>query len=201
MEQDRGDDSMRVADAESRFVALLKFDLVGSTKISQALNPSDELELRRAYEAAVERLISGDKVKLEWEGDGGLLVFGYYEVRVDAAEVAVRTALKLIDVVRSVDVVPRVRLEVRTGVASGPVTIDRARDKLSRVKPVSRAARLMEYAGPGQLLIAEDTKRLVQDFFEYDDLGVVDLYDAGPMHVWRVVRETSVVSRFAAPAA
>src|SRR5262245_25467323 len=198
MEQESGNDGRRAADAESRFVALLKFDLVGSTKISQALSPSDELDLRRAYESAIESLIRRDKVKLEWEGDGGLLVFGYYEVRVDAAEMAVRTALKLVDVVRSVNVVPRVQLEVRTGVACGPVTIDRARDKLSRVKPVSRATRLMEYAGPGQLLIAEDTRRLVQDFFEYEDLGVIDLYDAGPTHVWRVLRETSVVSRFAA---
>jgi class 3 adenylate cyclase len=65
------------ADAGSRSVTLLKFDLVGSTEISGAVSPSDELCLRRADTAAVESLVKSGQVKIEWEGDGGLLVFGY----------------------------------------------------------------------------------------------------------------------------
>jgi class 3 adenylate cyclase len=92
------------ADAESRFVTLLKFDLVGSTELSKSLTASDELDLKRAYVSAVERLVRPELVKIEWEGDGGLLVFGYPAARVDAAEAAVRTGLKLIDAVRAVNV-------------------------------------------------------------------------------------------------
>src|SRR5688500_9076073 len=87
----------RPADARSRFVALLKFDLVGSTEISNALSPTDELELQRGYTSAVESLVDLRQVKIEWEGDGGLIVFGYPETRVDAAEAAVRTGLKLLE--------------------------------------------------------------------------------------------------------
>ena len=126
------------------------------------MSPTDELDLQRAYTTAVESLVKPDQVKIEWEGDGGLLVFGYPEARVDAAETAVRTGLRLIEAVRSVDVVRGVRLEVRAGVASGRVTVDKTRGSLSRVTPVSRAARLMVNAGPGQLLIAEDTMHLVR---------------------------------------
>jgi class 3 adenylate cyclase len=188
----------RPADAESRFVALLKFDLVGSTEISNALSPSDELELQRGYTSAVESLVDLHQVKIEWEGDGGLIVFGYPEARVDAAEAAVRTGLKLLEAVQAVRVVPGLRLQVRVGIASGRVTIDKTSGSLRRVQPVSRAARLMDHAQPGQLLLAEDTRRLVRQFFEYEDLGVVELQGAGRRRVWRVVGETAVVSRFAA---
>jgi class 3 adenylate cyclase len=184
------------SDAESRFVTLLKFDLVGSTEISDALSASDELDVKRAYVSAVERLVRPEQVKIEWEGDGGLLVFGYPVARVDAAEAAVRAGLRLIEAVQSVDVVRGVSLQIRAGVASGRVTVDKTRGSLSRVKPVSRAARLMVKARPGQLLIADDTLHLVKRFFEYEDLGVIELQGAGPRHVWRVLGETAVVSRF-----
>lgn len=184
------------ADAESRFVTLLKFDLVGSTELSKSLTASDELDLKRAYVSAVERLVRPEQVKIEWEGDGGLLVFGYPAARVDAAEAAVRTGLKLIDAVRAVNVLRDVRLEVRAGVASGRVTVDKPRGFLSRVTPVSRAARLMAAAKPGQLLIGDDTLHLVKRFFEYEDLGVLELQGTGPRQAWRVTGETAVVSRF-----
>ena len=198
MDEERAGGAARPADAESRFVVLLKFDLVGSTEISNALSPSDELELQRGYTSAVESLVDLRLVKIEWEGDGGLIVFGYPEARVDAAEAAVRTGLKLLDAVQAVRVVPGLRLQVRVGIASGRVTIDKTSGSLRRVQPVSRAARLMDHAQPGQLLLAEDTRRLVKQFFEYEDLGVVELQGAGRRRVWRVVGETSVVSRFAA---
>jgi class 3 adenylate cyclase len=198
MEDESAGSAPPTADAESRFVALLKFDLVDSTGISSALSPSDELELQRGYKSAVERLVNADQVKVEWEGDGGLVVFGYPEVRVDAAQMAVATGLRLIEAVRSVKVIPSVQLELRVGIASGRVTIDKTRGSLSRVMPVSRAARLMEYAEPGQLLIAEDTKHLVEKHFEYENLGVIELQGAGRMPAWRVVRDTGEASRFVA---
>jgi class 3 adenylate cyclase/DNA replicative helicase MCM subunit Mcm2 (Cdc46/Mcm family) len=186
------------ADAESRFVALLKFDIVDSTGISNSLSPSDELDLQRAYKLAIERLLPLREARLEWEGDGGLVVFGYPEARVDAAETAVRTGLTMIDAIRQLKAVPGVALELRVGIASGRVTFDKSRAALSRVNPVSRAVRLMNHAQPGQLLIAEDTRRLARSFFEYEDLGIVELKGAGRRRVWRVLRKSSLVSRFAA---
>jgi class 3 adenylate cyclase len=186
------------ADAESRFLVLLRFDLVDSTGISGALSPSDELAFRRRYTEVVEALVDPDQVKLEWDGDGGLMVFGFPEVRVDAPEVAVRTGLRLIDVVRSIVIVRSVRPQVRVGIACGRVTIDKTRQSLATIKPVSRATRLMESADPGQLLVAEDTRRLVDRYFDYQDVGILELQGAGRRRVWRVLGETPVVSRFAA---
>jgi len=84
-------------DSESRFVTLLQVDLVNSTGISNTLSPGDELDLQRAYKSAVETLLNLREVKVEWTGDGALIVFGYPEARLDAAQTAVRTGLNLIE--------------------------------------------------------------------------------------------------------
>ena len=144
------------------------------------------------------RCVKPFDVKIEWEGDGGLILFGYPEVRVDAAEAAVRSGLALIDAVGAVDAVPGVRLELRVGIASGFVTIDLLSGALESMA-INKAERLKTTAGPNEVAVADDTRRLVRNFFEYADLGTFQLkgFDE-PTRVWRVMRESAVVSRFAA---
>jgi hypothetical protein len=166
--------------------------------MSSQLSPTEELELQRAYRRAIRGLLDLDRVRIEWEGDGGLIVFGYPEVRIDAAEAALTTGFEIIKAIRAIDVVERLHLEVRVGVASGRVTIDKASESLSRIQPISRATRLMRQAGPGQLLVADDTKQLVRSLFEYEDRGFVDLGGPGRTRAWRVVGPSTIVSRFAA---
>ena len=124
MEEQDARETSRTQDAESRFATIVKFDIVDSTRLARRISRPDSLELRRGFRAAVESVVKPFDVKIEWEGDGGLILFGYPEVRVDAAEAAVRSGLALIDAVGAVDAVPGVRLELRVGIASGFVTID-----------------------------------------------------------------------------
>ena len=198
MAADAPTDASHVRDAESRFTTLVKFDIVGSTPIWSRLSRPDALELRRAFRSAVHAVLPSYAVRIEWEGDGALLAFGYPEPRVDAAETAVRTGLRLIDAVRNVAVVPGTRLELRVGIASGAVTIDLRSDALEGLA-INKAERLKTTAGPGQVIVADDTRHLVGKFFEYEDLGDIPLkgFD-GPTHAWRVVGETAIGSRFAA---
>jgi len=190
--------TIQVQDAESRYATLLKFDLVGSTEIWNSLNRSDQLELLRGFRAVADETLKPYDVKVEWAGDGALVAFGYPEVRLDAAEAAVRTGLALVQAVRSVRVVRGVQLELRVGIASGPLTIDLQSGAFGGLS-INRADRLMALAGPGHVVVAEDTRRLVKNYFAYEDLGVVRLKGFGDTNrVWRVVGETSVVSRFAA---
>jgi hypothetical protein len=185
-------------DAESHFASLVKFDIVASTQLSRTLSRPDRLELLRAFRAAVTRAIDGQDVKVEWEGDGGLIAFGYPGVRYDPAHAAVTTALQLVEGVQGLTAIPEVRLQLCVGVASGPVTVDLTSGGFEGLEQISRADRLMRCGRPGQVLIAADTKRLVRGYFEYEDLGEADLRPFGPTHVWRVVRPSGIVSRFAA---
>jgi class 3 adenylate cyclase len=198
MVKDGAGEASRGQDAESRFATLVKLDIVDSTLISHRLSRSDRLELRRGFTSVVETVAKPFGIKIEWEGDGALLTFGYPDVRIDAAEAAVRAGLQLVEAIRTVKVVPTVQLELRVGIASGPVTIDLLSTALEGLA-INKAERLKTAAAPGQVLIADDTRHLVRNFFEYEDLGSLPLkgFD-GLTRVWRVVRATSVVSRFAA---
>src|SRR6202043_163954 len=61
------------------------------------------------------------------------------------------------------------------------------------------AARLQSLAAPDAVVIAAGTRRLVGDFFEYRDLGAVEVKGiAGPVPAWRVRRPSVVGSRFEA---
>jgi predicted ATPase len=61
------------------------------------------------------------------------------------------------------------------------------------------AARLQALAGPEAVVIAASTRRLVGDFFEYRDLGAIEVKGiAGPVPAWQVLRPSIVASRFEA---
>jgi class 3 adenylate cyclase/tetratricopeptide (TPR) repeat protein len=198
MENFGADDRSHSRDAESHFSTLIKFDIVNSTGLWRRLSRPDLHALVAGFRAAVTRVIAAYRVTIEWEGDGALIAFGLPEVRVDAAEAAVRTALELVDAVRAVRAVAGVGLELRVGVASGPVTIDLQTGALAGMA-IIKAERLSASAQPGQVLVADDTRRLVRNFFEYADAGMVHLKGfEEETRVWRVVRATALVSRFAA---
>src|SRR6202043_2027297 len=61
------------------------------------------------------------------------------------------------------------------------------------------AARLQALAEPDTVVIAEGTRRLVGDLFEYRDLGAVEVKGiAGPVSAWQVLRPSAIASRFEA---
>jgi hypothetical protein len=61
------------------------------------------------------------------------------------------------------------------------------------------AARLQALAGPGAVVIAAGTHRLVGDLFEYRDLGAIELKGiTAPVPAWQVLCPSAVESRFEA---
>jgi hypothetical protein len=57
---------------------------------------------------------------------------------------------------------------------------------------------LRALAEPGAVVIAAATRRLVGDFFEYRDLGNIELKGiTGPVPAWQVLRLSAVESPFA----
>ena len=80
-------------------------------------------------------------------------------------------------------------------------------DRRSRQRTVScrdirgptRRHILQQMAPPNAVLVAETTRRLVGDLFEYNDLGAVALKGLpGPVPAWQVLGESTVENRFAA---
>ena len=97
------------------------------------------------------------------------------------------------------------RLASRVGIATGLVVVGDligsgdAQERGVVGETPNLAARLQEMGGPGAVLIADSTRRLVGDLFEYRNLGLVEIKGlAEPVPVWQVLRESTVENRFEA---
>jgi ABC-type oligopeptide transport system substrate-binding subunit/class 3 adenylate cyclase len=171
---------------ERKVVTVLFADLVGSTPLGERLDPE---EVRLIVGEAIARIVRrvdayGGTVK-DLAGDGVLALFGAPTAHEDDAERAVRTGLAVAEeiaeygteVARAWGVEP---LEVRVGVATGPVVVGEI-GAGSRVEygatgdAVNTAARLQGAAEPGTVLVAASARRAVEPLFEWGDQRSLDL--------------------------
>jgi class 3 adenylate cyclase/predicted ATPase len=192
--------------AERRQLTVMFVDLVGSTELSQRLDPEDMGELIRAYQNAVSKEIiryEGRVAKLM--GDGVLAYFGWPLAHEDDAERAVRSGLAAATATAGLTAPGGEPLSARIGIATGLVVVGdligegSAREEAVVGDTPNLAARLQTLAAPGSVVIADGTQRLIAGLFEVVDFGLQELKGfATPVRTWRVVGETATESRFEA---
>jgi len=193
-------------DAERRQLTILFCDLVGSTELSARLDPEDMREVISAYQKAVAGEIARyDGHVAKFMGDGVLAYFGWPRAHEEEAERAVRAGLAITDAVGRLTTPCVESLAARIGIATGLVVVgdligdDEARERAVVGETPNLAARLQAVAESGGVVIAESTRRLVGDLFEYIDLGTRDFKGfAEPMRVWQVIGAGVAESRFEA---
>ena len=102
--------------------------------------------------------------------------FGYPRSLENDAESALRAGLAIVDRLQRADELPE-PIAVRVGIATGLVIVGRLDDQSAPDEHTvigetpNLAARLQALAEPGQIAIAEATRRLVGGGFDLDDLG------------------------------
>ena len=189
---------------ERRQVTVMFSDLVGSTALSAGMDPEDLREVISAYRECVAKSVGrfGGFVA-RYLGDGVLIYFGYPQAYEDDAERAVRAGLELVAAVGGLK--SAVLLQTRVGIATGVVVVGdligsgEAQERGIVGETPNLAARLQEIAEPNTVIIAEGTRKLLGDLFEFKDLGAKALKGlAGPVGTWMAVRASSVESRFEA---
>jgi class 3 adenylate cyclase/predicted ATPase len=188
--------------AERRQVTVMFSDLVGSTALSARMDPEDLREVISAYQKCVAetvRRFSG--FIAQYMGDGVLAYFGYPEAHEDDAERAVQAGLELVAAVR--DLKTHANLRTRVGIATGLVVAGdllgsgSAQEQAVVGETPNLAARLQSIAKPDSVIISENTRRLVGNLFELEDLGSQELKGiTGAVRAWAVLRPASVESRF-----
>src|SRR5882762_6539924 len=190
--------------AERRQVTVMFSDLVGSTALSARMDPEDLREIISAYQRCVTetvRRLGGFVAK--YMGDGVLVYFGYPRAHEDDAERAVRAGLELIAAVSALKA--PVSLQTRVGIATGLVVVGdligsgEAQERGIIGETPNLAARLQWVAEPNIVVIAEGTRRLLGNLFEFEDLGAKDLKGiVGPVRAWAALRASSAEGRFEA---
>ena len=187
--------SQRLEEAERRQVTVMFADLVGSTALSTGMDPEDLRDVLSAYSRCAEEAVGqfGGTVA-QFMGDGVVAYFGYPKAHEHDAEQAVRAGLELIAAVTRLKT--RVPQRLRVGIATGVVVVGNLSPGIVGETP-NLAARLQSIAKPNMVVISEDTRRLLGDLFELEDLGTRDLKGiAAPVEVWAVLRPSSTRSRF-----
>ena len=184
-------------------------DLVGSTALSQSLDPEDMGDVLRSFQAAVTGGVTqfgGHVAKLL--GDGVLVYFGWPTAHEDDPERAVRAGLAIVDAVRATPGLELRPLAARVGIATGLTVVGElagegsAREEAVVGETPNLAARLQAQAAPNTVVIGASTRRLVDGLFEFVDLGSHDLKGfATPVPAWRVLGSSAAHGRFAARAA
>jgi class 3 adenylate cyclase/predicted ATPase len=190
--------------AERRQVTVMFSDLVGSTALSARMDPEDLREVISAYQKCVAKTVRtfGGFVA-NYMGDGVLVYFGYPEAHEYDAERAVRAGLELIAAVAALKT--SVLLQTRVGIATGIVVVG---DLIGAGETLESgivgetpnlAARLQGVAEPNTIVIAESTRKLLGDLFEFESLGAKDLKGiSGPVQTWAALRPSLAEGRFEA---
>ena len=194
-----GENSAPAREAERRHLTVMFCDLVGSTELSQRLDPEELRDVIRAFQDRCAGAIArfGGFIA-RYMGDGLLVYFGFPQTHEDEPERAVRAGL---DIVASVGALnldsgggTDGRLSVRIGIATGMVVVGdivgegAAAESAVVGETPNLAARLQGLAEPDQVIVSAATKELLAQRFEIEDLGRHSLKGlAEPVAAWRVV--------------
>jgi class 3 adenylate cyclase/tetratricopeptide (TPR) repeat protein len=191
-------------EAERRQLTVMFCDLVGSTALSAKLDPEDLRGIVQTYHRCCTTIVerNGGYVA-KYMGDGVLAYFGYPQAHEHDAERAVHAGLALVEAMPNLKTAISAPLQVRIGIATGLVVVGdligkgAAQEQAVVGETPNLAARLQAIAAPGSVVIAENTRTLLGNLFEFQDLGSTDLKGiSGPVRAWAALRPSYTQSRF-----
>jgi class 3 adenylate cyclase/predicted ATPase len=191
-------------------------DLVGSTALSEQLDPEELRAVVRNYQATCAEIIARYEGHIaQYLGDGLLVYFGYPAAHEDDAARAVRAGLEIVAALQSrarqqaVDVsLPHGRgsdfhsLQARLGIHTGQVVVGEMgsgskREQLALGDTPNIAARLQGLAEPDTVVLSPATQRLIAGLFTCEDFGTHTLKGVStPIQVYRVAGESGARDRF-----
>ena len=199
-------------EAEHRQLTVMFCDLVGSTPLSQQLDPEELRNVVRDYQSICEKVIALYEGHIaQYLGDGILVYFGYPQAHEDDAQRAVRTGLGIVEAIeqlntrfqKNIGASARLSepLQVRIGIHTGFVVVgeigggERPEQLALGDTPII-ASRLQGIASPNGVVVSVDTYRLIEGFFFCRDMGSQRLKGVSqPMEIFQVTHESMARSR------
>ena len=170
-------------------VSVLFADVVGFTPLSERLTPQESVDLLNDVFTHFDMLAKKYGVeKIRTIGDGYMVAAGAPLPRVDHAQALGRMALDMQQYMKSREQTADAPLQVRIGINSGPAvagiigTTKFHYDLWGDM--VNTASRMESHGRPGKIQIARPTYELIQDEFQCEPQGTVDVKGKGEMDVW-----------------
>src|SRR5688500_13018441 len=190
---------------ERKPVTALFADVVGSTALAERMDPEDwTAVINEAFDLMSKAVFRYEGTIAQLQGDAMLAFFGAPVAHEDDPDRAILAALDMVvatdEFARQLKATQGIDFRIRAGINTGPVVVGNVGSDLryeytALGDAMNVAARMQTAADPGTVHVTADTRRLVGDDFDFDDLGGIEVKGkAEPVHAFRVR------SRKAAPA-
>jgi class 3 adenylate cyclase/tetratricopeptide (TPR) repeat protein len=177
--------SKSAVEGERKQVTVLFVDVSGFTSIASRLDPEEVHALMtRAFELMLAEVHRYEGTVNQFLGDGIMALFGAPIAHEDHAQRAVHAALGIrgalagyrAELRQARDIDFQVRQGLNTGlVVVGSIGSDLRMDYTAVGDTTNVAARLLQAAAPGQIVISEAVQRAVGGYFETEALGPLSL--------------------------
>lgn len=195
---------------ERRQLTVMFCDLVGSTHLSDQLDPEELRDVMIAYQECCTGIVREmDGYVAQYLGDGILTYFGFPHAHEDDGVRAISAALSILNELPllSARIGSRIQgmgheqLQARVGIHTGPVVVGEMgsgskRELLALGEAVNLTARLLDEAQPNWIVISASTWKLVEGVFVSEDLGERSLRGIGRLiRLHRILRPSGVRRR------
>ncbi|MBL8585058.1 MAG: AAA family ATPase, partial [Rhizobiaceae bacterium] len=183
-------------------LTVLSYDLVGSTDLLARMDIEEFQELMASFQGMARDAISASSGDLRLEaGDGGIALFPMEIDAKDAASLAIRAGLAIVEGCRRVShEKQRSDLHVRVGIATSVILVhENARSVQESVTGAAfaMATRLQTLAAPDTVLVSNQTRNIARrsHAFVYQGEHPIKGFPA-PERVWRAASHKREVDRF-----
>lgn len=195
-------------EGERRTVTILFADAKGFTPLSERLDAEQVYTfMQSCYGRMVEAVHRHEGTISQFTGDGIMAIFGAPIAHEDSARRAVSAALEMQQTLRDFVSGSGVDTAFRVGLNTGPVVAGTITDDLtmdySAIGDTSNlAARMEQMCEPGAVYMTDNTYRQVSDYFDVEDLGLLDVKGKSEqVHVYKAIAERGVRTRLDAAVA
>lgn len=197
-------DTLIGQDAERRQLTIMFCDLVGSTALSEHLDPEELREIVQAYqEVCADGIGSMEGYIAQFLGDGILAYFGYPRSHEDEPLRAIKAGRRILAGVtrlnETLQAEKGLEIAVRIGIHTGMTVIGdigagAKRERLALGETPNIAARIEGLAEANQIAVSASTYKLAQKHFAFEHTGTYPLKGISqPMAVYRPLTEKSEV--------
>ena len=171
-------------------------DIVNFSQIVNEHTPNRTVQLLNDLFSTFDRIAENQRLeKIKTIGDSYMLVGGVPTPRSDHASACAQAALDMLDDLRAFNRRHDLHWSVRIGLNSGPViggiigTKKFAYDLWGDT--VNLASRMESQGQPGRIQLTTTTRALLDDKFQTEVGGIIDIKHTGPMQVFHLVAPTA----------
>ena len=184
------DGEERCADSHAN-VTVMFSDLVGFTRMSQGMNPTQLVEMLHELFSSFDQLVDEAGLeKIKTIGDCYMLVGGLPDPRPDHAEAVTDVAIKMVSTLERLDRIYNCDLQIRLGIHTGPVVAGVIGTHKFTYdiwgSTVNEASRMESSGQPGRIHVSEATAGLLADNFDLEHRGMVETKSLGLLSTYFV---------------